>query len=143
MFIKGSGQDFTDFKTQVGWFEHFEALAIPHQFVDEISDGCRAQLLQHDAVFEWGAVRQGCVDSERREHPSLNGVVVEHVRVGDVIFVVMFRVALDDDAEHIEDGVLVAIEGETVERICSRSDAVTQWHLCFSIYVGRWMMKYG
>ena len=47
---------------------------------------------------------------QRGEHPALNGVVFEHLGIGNIVFVAMFPIALDDNAEHIEDGILMADE---------------------------------
>ena len=47
--IKRILEDFTDFKTQVGGFEHFEAVAIGDEFTNEV--GCGADVKREIRVL--------------------------------------------------------------------------------------------
>ena len=48
---------------------------------------------------------------EGREHPVLQGVLGEHLGIGDMVSVAIALFAIDDDAKHVEDGIAVAVEG--------------------------------
>ena len=56
------------------------------------------------------------MDGERGENPSCDAVVAEHLRIADVVLVGLWF-ALDDDAEHVEDGVAMAVERRSWQRV--------------------------
>lgn len=71
-------------------------------------------LLQHDAVLHGNAVCQDAVHRERGEEPARNGTVAQVVGVLDVVAIVA-QVAGNVDAEHLQDGLPVAVEGRTLQ----------------------------
>ena len=75
----------------------------------------RGNVFQQNAVVQALAFAQQIADAERREHPVLYGVFAQHMGVADVIFVPVFAVALDVDAENVLDGVLVPVESRATE----------------------------
>ena len=74
----------------------------------------RWRTLQNDATADRSTVRQCRADSQRGEHPTLDRVIIDHLGIGNIVFVCL-RLTVDNDAEHVEDGVLVAIERSAVE----------------------------
>ena len=67
-------------------------------------------VLEDDPLLDGKAVGEHAAHSERREHPPLHRVVVEHLGIIDIVAIAVLDVALDDDAEHVEDGVAMAVE---------------------------------
>ena len=89
--------------------------------LDGLDDGLKVfltsrHILKQDTFAQVGAIRKHGVDGQGREHPSLDAFVVEYLGIGDIIFVTTIEVALNDDAEHADDGVLMAIERGTCQR---------------------------
>ena len=76
----------------------------------------RCRTLKNHVLLDWCAVGQHAVNGERGEYPSLNAVVVQHFGIADVVLVGPW-LALDDDAEHVEDGVAVAVKRRSLQRI--------------------------
>ena len=56
------------------------------------------------------------MDGERREEPPLYRIVAEHLWVTDEVTVGP-GLAVDDDAEHVEDGVTMAVERRALQRV--------------------------
>ena len=56
------------------------------------------------------------MNGERGEDPALNTVIIQHLQVADVVLVGLWF-ALDDDAEHIKDGIAMAVERRALQRI--------------------------
>ena len=78
---------------------------------------CR-HILENDTIFQRDTVGEHATHGERGEHPALQTVVVEHLRIIDVIPII--SIALDNNAKHIEDGVTMAVERGTREGIAIR-----------------------
>ena len=76
----------------------------------------RWRTLEHHVLLNRCAVGQHAVNGERGEYPSLNAVVVQHLGIADVVLVGPWF-ALDDDAEHIKDGVAMTVERRSLQRI--------------------------
>ena len=53
---------------------------------------------------------------ECREKPTLDAIVAKHGFIADIIFIGLL-VAVDDNARHIENGVAMAIERGTLQRV--------------------------
>ncbi len=54
---------------------------------------------------------------ERRKKPLADAAVVEqHLRIADVVLI-RLQLAVDDDAEHVENGVAMAVERRALQRI--------------------------
>ena len=68
------------------------------------------------AFLDGCAVAEHAVHGERGEEPPLNGAVAQRVFIADVVFVGLL-VALNDDAEHGEDGVAVAVERRALQGV--------------------------
>ena len=93
-------------------------LLIAHAQAAALADGtddnrqelhaCR-HALQHHPLLHRSAVGQHAVHGHRREHPALNAVIVEHLRIRDVVLV-RLRLTLYDDTEHVEDGIAMPVE---------------------------------
>ena len=73
-------------------------------------------VLEHHVLLNRGTVGQHTVYGEGGEEPSLDAAVSEHLRVEDIVLVGP-GIALDDDAEHVEDGVAMAVERRSYQRI--------------------------
>ena len=56
------------------------------------------------------------MDGERGENPSCDAVVAEHLCVADEILISSW-LAVDDNAEHVEDGVAMAVERRSRQRV--------------------------
>ena len=69
----------------------------------------RWRTLKHYVLLDRCAVGQHTMHGKRGEYPALDTVVVQHLRIADVVLVGLWF-TLDDDAEHIKDGIAVAIE---------------------------------
>ena len=81
-------------------------------------------VLQQDSFSEADTVGEHSADGQRGEHPSLDAFIVEHLRIGDVVFVATIEVTFYDDTKHVEDSILVADERGTSERTAA-------YHLVF------------
>ena len=68
-------------------------------------------MLQYDPVVHALVLRQHCVDRHRGEHPVLDGLLFQDFLVVDEVTEPILAVAVDDDAEHILDGIAVPVEG--------------------------------
>ena len=69
----------------------------------------RRRILQKYAILYPCTIGECIIHSKRGEHPSPDGVIVEFLGVGDIVFVGLL-LTFDDDAHHVENGFLVAIE---------------------------------
>ena len=67
--------------------------------------------LQHDAVMHTLVFCKDAVHRHRGEHPVLDGILLQHIGIVDVIAESVLLVALDDDAEHVQNSITVAVEG--------------------------------
>ena len=67
--------------------------------------------LQDDAVVHALALREFKVHGHRGQHPVLDGTLLQDLLVVDVVPEAVLLVALDDDPEHVQDGVAMAVEG--------------------------------
>ena len=76
----------------------------------------RWRTLEHHVLLNRCAVGQHAVNGERGEDPTLDTVVVQYLGIADVVLVGPWF-ALDDDAEHVEDGVAVAVKRRSLQRI--------------------------
>ena len=65
-------------------------------------------ILEDDAVLERDTVGEHTADGKCGEHPTRETVIVEHLRISDVI--TMTAVAVDDNPKHLEDGITMAVE---------------------------------
>ena len=61
-------------------------------------------------------LRQDTVDRQRREHPVLDGVLLQDIVVVDIVPESVLPVTFDDDAKHIQDGVTVPVKRTAGER---------------------------
>ena len=82
--------------------------------LDGTNDGVEVFLtlrhaFQDKAFLDGGTVGQHAVDSKRREEPPLDAVVAEYFFITDVVLI-RLEIAVDDDAEHVENGVAMAVE---------------------------------
>ena len=73
-------------------------------------------VFEHDAVLQAQALTDDVVDGECGEHPVLHRVLAQHFLVADEVAVAVAPVAVDEDAEDVLDGVLVAVEGGAAQR---------------------------
>ena len=76
----------------------------------------RWRTLEHDVLLDRCAVGQHAVNGERGEDPTLDTVVVQYLGIADVVLVGPWF-ALDDDAEHIKDGVAMTVERRSLQRV--------------------------
>ena len=76
----------------------------------------RRHILQQDAVLHRRTVRECHVHCQRRHQPLLYAAVGKHAVIGDMIHVGALP-TFDDNAEHIEDGITVAVERCTRQRV--------------------------
>ena len=80
--------------------------------------------LQQDSVVHAFAFTEDVVYGQSGQHPVLYGILVKHFLVADVVLEPVFLVALDIDAEHILNGVLMPVE-------CAAGQAYALAHLGF------------
>ena len=73
-------------------------------------------VFEHDAVLHAQALTDDVVDGECGEHPVLDRVLAQHFLIADEVAVAIAPVAVDEDAEYVLDGVLVAVEGGAAQR---------------------------
>lgn len=73
-------------------------------------------VFEHDAVLQAQALADDVVDGESGEHPVLHRVLAQHLLVADEVAVAVAPVAVDEDAEDVLDGVLMAVEGGAAQR---------------------------
>ena len=99
-------------------------LLIAHQDGPRLTDGLqdhrqelisRWHVLQYDAVLDGRAVAEGQASGERREEPLLCAVALDLRRVADKVMI--GRVALDDESEHVEYRVAVFVEAASRQRV--------------------------
>ena len=81
----------------------------------------RRHVLQYNTVFDGGTIGQHTMHGERREEPLADepladAAVVEHLRIADVVLI-RLRLAVDDNAEHVKNGVTMAVERRALQRI--------------------------
>jgi hypothetical protein len=48
--------------------------------------------------------------TERREKPVLYAVLLQHLLVADIVSIPVLPVTIDNDTEHIENGITMAVE---------------------------------
>ena len=73
-------------------------------------------ILQHHSFPYRSTVRQDAMHCQRPIHPSPNAVFVQLVRVANVISV-RPRLTGNDDAEHIQDSVTMAVERRPLQHV--------------------------
>ena len=71
---------------------------------------------EQDPLLDRLALGQDAVHRQGGEHPVLDGVLLQHLLVEDVVPESVLPVTFDDDSEHVEDGVPVAVEGAAGDR---------------------------
>ena len=93
----------------------------PHAASDGLKElmqvlAIRRNGLQKNPVVNALALGEYVVHRQGREHPVLDGVFFENLRVAYVVPVAVCPVALDVDSEDILDGILVAVERTSCHR---------------------------
>ena len=83
----------------------------------EILQACR-HALQHHTLVDGGTFTQHAVHGERREEPTSDAVVVEHLGVGNVVAVRLW-LTVDDDAKHVENGVAMPVERRALQLVAA------------------------
>ena len=73
--------------------------------------------LQQNAISDSYTVWKCTADSQRGEHPALYRVVIDYLRIGDIIFIAVLDVTVDEDAKHIEYSILVTHKRVSVELV--------------------------
>lgn len=71
----------------------------------------RRDVLQQDAVLQRQAFGYQVVHAQRGQHPVLHAFLSQDMLVADEILVAVLAVAVDEDAEDVLNGILVAVEG--------------------------------
>ena len=54
--------------------------------------------------------------SKCREQPTFNSTIVQCIHITDVVLI-RFRLAIDNDAKHSQDGVAMAVKRRTLQRV--------------------------
>ena len=86
---------------------------------------------QKDAVMYALAFCEDIVYRKGREHPVLDGILLKHISIPDVILISISPVALNVDSEDLLDGILVTVE-------CTSGHRDTFAHICakpFSVQI--------
>ena len=76
----------------------------------------RGNLVDHDTVFDRKMLADGVADSKRIEHPLLQPVIVDLLRIGYIVEIAPGALAVDHDAELAVDRLAPTVERGSVER---------------------------
>ena len=98
-------------------------------FFHRLDDGlqcctARRNVFEQNSVGKAQAFAYYIVDTQRRKHPILHRVVLQHVLIKDKIFVAVATVAVDDDSKNIHNCVAMPIERRAAERQSAAQFAV-------------------
>ena len=77
----------------------------------------RRHILKDNPILHSHAVRENRTDGERRKQPTLDRVILQHLRIGDVILIAIRLIALDDQSHDIQDGIAMTVERRALQRI--------------------------
>lgn len=111
--------DAIGFESQVPWFliaifpiVHSQLDILLHRLDDHLQivtlDRGR---LEQDSVLQRQCLTDDVVYRQGIQHPVLDAVFAKHVSVADEVPIAILTVAIDDDAEDVLNGILVAVEG--------------------------------
>ena len=76
----------------------------------------RRDRFEKDAVMYALAFSEDIVYRKGREHPVLDGVLLQHICISDVVLISIGPIALNIDSKDLLNGILVAIECTSCHR---------------------------
>ena len=85
---------------------------------------CR-HILKDNPVLHSHTVRKNGTHSQRREEPALDRVILQHLRIGDIVFIPIRLVALNHQSHDILDGITMTVE-------CRALQGIAVSHLVFN-----------